>query len=89
VVVPATCASGQKFSVPRVAKLLEDQVPPALPSARRRSVWPGSRSEPPRDQISVSGKVLPGMAASVGIESHRGLVVIRWRACSVPPMVEA
>jgi hypothetical protein len=58
-------------------------VPPALPGARRRAVWPGSRSEPPRDQISVSGKVLPGTAASVGIESHRGLVVIPWRACSV------
>jgi hypothetical protein len=87
-VVPTTATSGQKLLNPRLARVLDDQVPPALPSARRRSVWvsvPGSVL--PRTQTRVSGKVEPGVRASFGPQSQSGWLVMRSRPWAVPPMV--
>jgi hypothetical protein len=74
-----------------VAKAADDQVPFAAPSARRRSDWtagPSLRRLPPRTQISLSGKVVPGVSASVGPQSCRPLEVMRCRL-RVPPIVAA
>ena len=87
-VVPSTCTSGQKLWNPAVARVVEIHPPPAFPSARRRSLSVDApKSEPPRVHTSRSGKVVAGVKASDGAPSHRGLLVIRCRGWSVPPML--